>query len=142
MHYLEKYKQLINRMNFDIRAEVLLAEMIMEEVHPEDIEIATNSVFSRNVHFDIEKVEDTEYVTTRKKRLRFVLNRDGIYDLLPEDLFHQPIDNNTNPDLTKMMQDMKVQQQREIAARKFFLPYEQEFFRSRIRLEMEERKFM
>ena len=142
MHYLEKYKRLINRLPFDIRAEVLLAEMMLDQVQAEEIEIATNSVFSRNVHFDIEKVEENEYVTTRRKRLRFVLNRDGLYDLLPEDLFHQPLDPTVMYEREKIMQDIKVQEQREQAARNFFLPYEQEFFRLRIRLEMEERKFM
>ena len=142
MTYLEKYKELINKLPYDIRAEVLLAEMIMNNVQTEEIEIATNSVFSRNVHNDIEKVEETEYPTTRRRRLRFLLNRDGLYDLLPEDLFHQPLDHTASKDGKKIMQEIKEQQQRELAARKFFLPYEQEFFRLRIRLEMEERKFM
>lgn len=142
MHHLEKYRNLINKMPFDIRAEVLLAEMLLDNVHAEEIEIATNSVFARNVHHDIEKVEEIEYPTTKKRRLRFVLNRDGLYDLLPEDLFHQPADPNSSQDIHKMMQEVKEQQAREKGARKFFLPYEQEFFRLRVKLEMEERKFM
>jgi hypothetical protein len=141
MQHLEKYKQLISKLAYDIRAEVLLAEMI-DELHTDEIEVAHNSVFSRNVHFDIDKVEEIEYPTTRRRRLRFVLNRDGLYDLLPEDLFHQSIHNQPFYDKEKMLQDIKVQQQREQAAKKFFLPYEQEFFRLRLKLELEEKKFM
>jgi type VI secretion system protein ImpH len=141
MHQLEKYRRLISKLPFDIKAEVLLAEMI-EDVHADEIEIACNSVFARNVHYDIDKVEETEYPTTKKRRLRFVLNRDGLYDFLPEDLFHQSIHSQPFYDKERMMADIKVQEQREQAARKFFLPYEQEFFRLRIKLETEERKFM
>ncbi|MER3498860.1 MAG: hypothetical protein C4308_09630 [Chitinophagaceae bacterium] len=142
MRNFERYKNLINKLPYDIKAEVLLTEMILEDVHADEIEVAANSVFYRNVHFDIEKVEETEYPTTRKKRLKFVLNRDGLYDLLPEDLFHQPADPQSLSTKEKVIQEMNLQKQRELAARKFFLPYEQEFFRLRIRLEQEERKFM
>jgi hypothetical protein len=141
MHPIEKYKRMISRLPFDIKAEVLLVEMI-EEMQTDDIEIAPHSVFARNVHFDIDKVEETEYATTRKKRLRLILNRDGLYDFLPEDLFHQSIHSQPFYDKERMMADIRVQNQREQDARKFFLPYEQEFFRLRMRLEMEERKFM
>jgi type VI secretion system protein ImpH len=141
MQSIEKYKKLISQLPFDIKAEVLLAEL-MEELNADDIEVYPKSVFSRNVHKDIAKVEEIEYATTKKRRLKLSLNRDGLYDLLPEDLFHQSIHTQPVWDKDSMMQDMKVQQERENAARKFFLPYEQEFFRLRIRLEMEERKFM
>jgi type VI secretion system protein ImpH len=142
MRNFDRYKTFINKLPFDLKAEVLLAEMITDDLQADEIEVSLNSVFYRNVHFDIEKVEETEYVTTKKRRLKFVLNRDGLYDLLPEDLFHQPADPQPLATKEKVLNEMQVQTQREKAARKFFLPYEQEFFRLRIRLEMEERKFM
>jgi type VI secretion system protein ImpH len=142
MQQLEKYKELIRKLPFDIRVEVILAEMLADNVQMDDIEITSNSVFLRNFHFDIEKVEDAEYTSSRKKRLRFVVNRDGIYDSLPEDVIHQSSERQPYYENDKIMQEIKLQQQREQAARSFFLPYEQEFFRLRVKLEWEERRFM
>jgi type VI secretion system protein ImpH len=142
MQQLEKYKELIRKLPFDIRVEVVLAEMLADNVQLDDIEITSNSVFFRNFHYDIEKVEDAEYVSSRKKRLRFVVNRDGLYDSLPEDVIHQSGERQPYFEKDKMMQEIKLQQQREQAARTYFLPYEQEFFRLRVKLEWEERRFM
>ncbi len=138
---IERYKELLRNYPLDLRLEVILGELLSDGISFDDIEIATNSVFARSYHYDIEKVEETEYPTTRKKRLRFLVNRDGLYDSLPEDLMHQPTSEQiTNKE--RVIAEIKVQEAREKEARKFFLPYEQEYYRLRVKLELEERKFM
>lgn len=142
MDRLEKYKDIIKRLPFDLRVEVILAEMLSDDVSMDEIEVISNSVFLRNFHHDVERVDEAEYIASRKKRLRFVVNRDGLYDSLPEDAIHQSSERTPYYDKDKMMGEIKLQQKREKAARNFFLPYEQEFFRLRVKLEMEERRFM
>jgi len=142
MDRFKLYKEIVEKLPNDIRLEVILADMVLEGLEMDDVEIASNSIFRRNYHYDIEKVEEFEYPGSRRKRLRFVTNRDGIYDSLPENLFHQPVDKGRFMNIESRIDEMKLQEDREEAARKLFLPYEQEFFRLRVKLELEERNFM
>ena len=138
----EKYNGLLQNMQSDIRLEVILADMIAESLHLDDVVIVSNSLFRRNYHYDIENTGGTDYGVTKKKKLCFVVNREGIYDLLPEDLFHQVADTQKDTDIEITIREIKVQNELEKQSRLFFLPFEQEFYRQRIKLEAEERKFL
>ncbi|HVM86776.1 MAG TPA: hypothetical protein VMT76_01220 [Puia sp.] len=142
MSSLEKINELLNRMQLDIRLEIILAELISDNISMEDVTVVNNSLFSRSYHRDIEKTEHVELSNSRKKKLRFVVNRDGIYDKLPEDLFHQPSDTQKTFDKEKIIKEIKFQNELEKSARQFFNPFEQEFYRLRVKLETEERKFL
>jgi hypothetical protein len=138
----EQYNGLLQNMQADIRLEVILADMIAESLHLDDVVIVSNSLFRRNYHYDIENIGEIDYGVTKKKKLCFVVNREGIYDLLPEDLFHQVADTQKDTDKEITIQEIKVQNELEKQSRLFFLPFEQEFYRQRIKLEAEERKFL
>ncbi len=138
----EIFNELLQQLQLDIRLEVILADLLAGTLELDDILIINNSLFKRNYHNDIEKIEEVEYGLNKKTKLCFVVNRDGIYDALPEDLLHQPADSFNYTDKERIIKEMKVQNELEKSAKSFLLPYEQEFYWQRIKLELEERKFL
>ncbi|PSL27426.1 hypothetical protein [Dyadobacter jiangsuensis] len=74
--------------------------------------------------------------------LNLVVHRDGLYDYLPEGLFHQPVNSTRDRDHADLVNEIAVQFEREHAARRFFQPIEQEFYLQRLLLEFEERKYL
>ncbi|HTJ10842.1 MAG TPA: type VI secretion system baseplate subunit TssG [Dinghuibacter sp.] len=121
----------------DIRLEVILAELGALGLSADDILVLRKSLFRRNFSREIEKVEEMEVGQSRRKRLAVHINREGLYDRLPQDLIHQP-----EPGVKSGVQDIARQAEREKGARMFFLPYEQELSRLLLRLEWEERQFI
>ncbi len=142
METFEQLNESVRRLQPDIRLEVILADLLAAGISIEDIELLSNSLFHRSYHRDIEESSATVSGTGARKKLRFVLNRQGLYDQLPEDLFHQPGLTSVNTDKAKTLQELRDQSKTESESRRFFLPIEHEFFRQRVRLENEERKFL
>jgi hypothetical protein len=137
MKDLEHQINLINSYPSDIRAEVLIADLILEGLSPAELLIFFKSSFKRGYSNDILKVE--KLITNNVKEILGIsLTRDGLYDLLPEGLFH------ASPDAALssgkgMASDSKKDARIEEETRKFFLPFENEFFYQRVQLELQER---
>lgn len=74
--------------------------------------------------------------------INLVTHRDGLYDYLPEGLFHQPVNKTRDRDQSDWVNEIEQQFEREQAARRFFQPIEQEFYHQRLLLEFEERKYL
>ena len=70
--------------------------------------------------------------------MEMVINRDGIYDRLPEGIFHQTKGNSKTLTTTQMTEEYRRFRDEEKMARKFFQPLEQEFFRYSTMVEQEE----
>jgi len=123
-------------MPFDIRAEVIIANLIEDGYKLDDIIIRPNGLFKRNYHWDIERVRAIDLPNQEKKMLEVEVNREGLYDKLPQDLFHAPLQEGE-----RGRTDGKDREPKEVerSARNFFLPFESEFYRQRIYLEREER---
>lgn len=141
MDILETYIDRLNRLPVDLKTEVILADMVEDGISLDDVVVVPAGAFRRSVGRDLDGVEWFETSKGRKRWLRLTVNRDGLYDLLPEGVFHQPTTNDPLRTKEATLREMKIQQQREQAARQFFLPLEQEFYRQRIRLELEERRY-
>jgi hypothetical protein len=71
------------------------------------------------------------------------VHREGMYDALPQQVFHQPGTGSTDapPGPRAMVEDIRLQRRKEKATRRFFLPFEQEFFHFRVLIEQEERRY-
>jgi hypothetical protein len=134
--------EIYNLKQSDIRLEVILADLVNEDLGLNELIVLNNGQFQRNYHKDIEQIEHKEYGKFGRSKLTFTVNRNGLYDNLPEDIFHQPSDTRNYSDASQIISEMKIQEGLEKSARSFFVPYEQEFYRLRIKLEMEERKFL
>jgi len=138
----EQFNESLHKVQSDIRLEVILTDLIAEGLSMEDVVLINNSLFKRNYHYDIESSGETEYGASGKKKLCIVVNRSGIYDQLPEDLFHQAEDIRQDINKEETIREMKVQHGIEKQSRIFFLPFEHEFYRQRVKLEAEERRFL
>ena len=140
MRDLKDMANSINQLLNDIKAEVIAADMIENEVNPADIVIFHDGAFNRNYSRDINYAEVTK-LENGQQVLGFHITRDGFYDSLPEAVFH---DQSNEPLVSghEMAKLSKKQKMEEKEARLFFLPLENEIFYQRIQLEIEERKLL
>jgi len=140
MKDLEQLIQIINNYPSDIKAEVLMADLIENGFSQNDFLIYFDSLFKRGYSKDILKAGKV-IINDMQESLAVYLARDGLYDLLPEGLFH------ASPDAAVtsgkgMASDSKKESKIEEETRKFFLPFENEFFYQRIQLELSERSIL
>jgi hypothetical protein len=140
MKDLEHYAKLINSYPSDIKAEVLLADLLQEGFTTSEILVFFNSMFKRKFSRDILKAEKLR-INDFDEVLAVYLARDGIYDLLPEGLFHST-PSNVLESAKDMAADSRKELKVELEARKFFRPFENEFFYQRIQLELLERQML
>ncbi|MFD2934206.1 hypothetical protein [Spirosoma flavum] len=141
MEPLNAYAQRLNHLPLDFRAEVVLADMLEDGISLDDLILNPVGAFKRAFGRDISRTEWVESQYGSQRWLQIDLNRNGLYDLLPEGVFHQPTTDDPSISKESVLLEMQVQRQREQAARRFFLPIEQEFFRQRIRIEQEQRTY-
>ena len=125
MNLYEK-SELINTLLLDIRAEYLIAGMLADGVPLRDIMVSFDGNLKRKwsadiSHSGIEKYENGEEI------LGIHLNRPGIYDVLPEALFHEFFDNRNASGEDMAKESMKIKAV-EKYARLFFRPFEYEIF--------------
>jgi hypothetical protein len=122
----------------DVKAESIFALLLRNGFELDQFITRNKSTFSRPNGKDIEQVYFDES-SKIEDFLSVELNRNGLYDYLPEGLFHQQTDS-----VSKQIRvDEWVKQARgnkviEDETRKFFLPIEHEVFLSRLKLEDKE----
>jgi hypothetical protein len=124
----------------DLKMEFILGELMEAGLDPEDIAINALGIFKRRYGKDIAGAEVREYKTSKRQYLSLDINRNGIYDLLPKGLLHQPQNRKTNITASEAIEEYKQQKRIETESRMFFLPFEQEIYRLLLLLESEERK--
>jgi hypothetical protein len=131
----------LRRQPFDLRIEVILAELLAYGYAFDDFLVQPVGLFARRYRRDLGTVRDEDYERGYRSVVRTVLevHREGLYDALPQQVFHQP--GAPAPTVQAMVEDIHVQRRKEKATRRFFLPFEQEFFRFRVHIEQEERRY-
>ncbi|GAB2530538.1 hypothetical protein [Spirosoma aerophilum] len=142
METLVDYASYLTQLPVDLRAEVVVADMLEDGISPDDLIINPLGPFKRAFGRDINGAGWVESQAMVESWLQIDLNRTGLYDLLPEGVFHQPTTNDASVSKETTLREMAIQHERERAARRFFLPFEQEFFRHRVRIEQEQRAFL
>jgi type VI secretion system protein ImpH len=134
----------LRRQPFDLRLEVILAELLDYGYVFDDFLVQPVGLFARRYRRDLGAVRDEEFERAHRPVVRTVLemHREGLYDALPQQVFHQPgSTTNGSPSVRAIVEDIRVQRRKEKATRLFFLPFEQEFFRCRVRIEQQERHY-
>ena len=124
----------------DLKVEFILGELMETGLDPEDVVVNALGIFKRRYGKDIAGGEVREYKTSKRQYLSLDINRNGIYDILPKGLFHQPQNRKTNISASEAIEEYKLQKHIETESRMFFLPFEQEIYRLLLLLESEERK--
>ena len=140
-------RQLLARLRrhpFDLRLEAILAEMLALGYDLDDFLVRPVGLFARRYRRDLGEVYEEPFERRHQPVVRTVLevHREGLYDALPQQVFHQAGANQDQPaGIQAMVEDSRAQRRREKATRLFFLPFEQEFFRFRVGIEQEERRY-
>ncbi len=118
----------------NLKAEVVVAEVEENSnLNITDLSIRNSSSFRRSFRRDIIKVEP---ITSFEPTLKLLLSRNGLYDRLPEGLFHKVIPDAHIQSGTELS---KVLKKEEEEARSFFDPLENEFFYQKLQIEKNER---
>lgn len=142
----EDLQQLLGKVSrqdlVDVKLETLVANAIRNRlVALEDVFIRPISTFHRTYGSDFFSVEKRE--RRQGKPYYYVdVTREGIYDTLPEGLFHQTLRKDTTIDTKTAVEELELHRREEKAARQFFLPLEQEFYRLQILAEWQESNIM
>jgi hypothetical protein len=131
--------QELNQLSHDFRGEVLVAELLSADLNNDSIVLKNRSIFKRFVERDIYSVsvEETES-NNRPERISIELNRDGLYDILPEGVFHAPFNKNERKDY---QEEYKKRLEEETSARLFFSPFETQLNKRLVSLEQKQREF-
>ncbi len=139
----------------DVKLEVLLAELYFSGLNPlREVLVHPAGLFARDFRRDVGRVDvghanilqvdapppDPRVLDSDLQDfLNIEVHRDGLYDYLPEGLFHQAT--GYTRDQAEVFAEIDEQGRRRAAARRFFQPIEQEFYLQRLLLELEERKY-
>ena len=137
---LEEVIDHIRRLHYDVRAEVVVGELLDNHVQESEVAVQMENVFTRAFNKDIldAQLDDSQ---PYHPFITLTLSRDGLYDRLPEGLFHA-FAPQKQQEVREMVNTYKKHQQEEQEARKFFRPLEHEFFLQRVFLEQREKHLL
>lgn len=110
--------------DLDFKAEVIAAEMVEYGTNPDRILILLTGATKRSFRADVTAVEDELSDYDHKEYTIVKTSREGIYDMLPEGLFHHATAHKTAKSEKEIIKSIKQRRQEEFNARKFFLPFE------------------
>ncbi len=113
-----------NTLESDYKAEVVAAHLVEQGYDPAKIILTRLGDDRRGFGKDIEALSlyFSEYDQT--DFLQIQANREGIYDILPEGVFHQTINRKLNKDKEEMIDEIKIHREEEFFARRFFRLFE------------------
>ena len=124
-----------------LKAGFLLAALLDGGVAPEHISLRRHGDFRKTFRPDIAEAT-LENLPGGTPAWRLGLNRAGIYDALPEGLFHQPRRTDGTHQVSGMVGQYRRFREEERNARQFFQPLEQELTLCGAKAELEERRIV
>lgn len=128
------YEELIE-VYHNLKAEVIIAELQKQtNITEANIVVHHKSAFKRSHRRDI-----LDIATIEDEKIHINLSRNGLYDQLPEGVFHT-ID--TEKKQIPFQELRKTYKKEEQDARHFFLPLENEFFLEKLKIEKEEQQLL
>lgn len=138
MSRLDEISKYINQLSYDLKAEMLVAVLAEQRIDLREILAAFDGQLKRTWSRDIDW-SAVDHLETDDIMLSLHLNRDGIYDVLPEVLFHSSY-GNEDQSAKDMAKDSMQMRSEEKETRSFFQPFENEIFLQRVQLAMIENK--
>lgn len=135
---IEYLDEEIKALHFDIKAEVLVSDIIQHREMEQDEMLIQNigirrRPYSKDIHVTFIPDEGPY-------SLLIQTNREGIYDALPEALFHQPFQTKNLKNKSDVLNEIKIHREEERQARRFFTPFENELNQLRVNIELNERR--
>ncbi len=139
---LESVLKSLEQTQSDVKAEALLAVMMRNGMEQQQFLTRLKGTFKRPHSRDISAFyfDESSHIDDF---ISVELNRNGIYDALPEGLFHQPMLSGDSTNLiAKYVAQARANRAIEGDARKMFLPIEHEVFLSKLNLEDKEQHIL
>lgn len=131
----------INNFNTDYKPAVLAAELIEAgAVDLNDLFIWPQGGGQRNFSKDILSIDWYAPVSGYKDFVCIKSSREGLYDMLPEGLFHPAVPYASTRSTEEIIDQIRIHKEQERSARLFFLPLEAEINQFRILIELHENK--
>jgi hypothetical protein len=115
---------IVNKWDTDYKAEVVAASLIERGFDPERIAIIRDGIFRRSISTEVEKVYLKYSSYDLVDFLHINANKEGLYDMLPQGIFHQPINRYATKDKDDIVDEIKIHRMEEFHARKFFHLFE------------------
>ncbi|MBS1782020.1 MAG: type VI secretion system baseplate subunit TssG [Bacteroidetes bacterium] len=110
--------------SFDLKAEIIAAELIENGADPKRVLIKADGASYRSKRLDVTNLQEQEdEALIVSEYLVLHTSRDGLYDSLPQGLFHQAAPPK-NANEHEVLDYFKQHRKEEKNARKFFLPFE------------------
>jgi len=128
----------LRNINLDYKVGVIAAELVENKISADTIYFRNQSTFKRSVAKDISAVYWSN-AEDAPANLVFELNREGIYDMLPEALVHSQSKKTRNESDAKRSNELRKQER---DARNFFSPLENEFHHRGLKLDTIERELL
>jgi type VI secretion system protein ImpH len=130
----------VGHLDADLRLEVLGNEMLDSGIEIDQILVSPRGGFYRGFRKDVADIEVLEDNLGNPLYYRIFTSRDGIYDGIPENVFHDNLEDIYSGKVIDPIENIKKNKKEEEAARSFFQIVEKEIFRLKILFEREERK--
>lgn len=130
----------INTLTTDFKADVIAAELVENGIPLDRVILFPLGGFQRPFRKDVESVAEDISDIDKKKYYLVKTHQDGIYDLLPEGLFHSQIsvkNSGSENDITKAIEQHRVEEK---DARRFFLPFEAAVHQLRVEMTLYENR--
>jgi type VI secretion system protein ImpH len=131
---------LADTFDIDFKAEVIAAELIENNTPAEQIMILLLGPMKRSFRKDVDTVTDETSDYNNKEYTLITTHKEGIYDMLPEGLFHSPTLPKSAITQAEIIDSIKKRRIEEQTARRFFLPYEAAINHLRIQMASYENK--
>ena len=124
----------------DFKAEVIAAELVEHGIDADRILILMLGALKRPFSKDVETIEEDLSEYDHKEYVIVKTPREGIYDMLPEGLFHHPTAPKSATTEKEIIKTIKQRRNEERNARKFFLPFEATINFLRMQMALHENK--
>ncbi|GAA4153498.1 hypothetical protein GCM10022217_09340 [Chryseobacterium ginsenosidimutans] len=143
MEHLENIAGLVRTLKHDIRAEVIINDLLEhKDIKEGEYVIYKEGQFSRAYRFDVLDAQMIDYDYDSTQMLKLNLSRDSIYDILPEGISHASKNESLGKGVDSMIKEYYEQKKQQKAARLFFQPFENEIFRYGVETERFESQFL
>ncbi|QYS89934.1 hypothetical protein [Flavobacterium davisii] len=121
MNHLSEILDLVKSIKSDIRAEVIVNDLLNNNIISDNqFIVQKESQFSRTYRRDILEVDIKDFNLDKTEYLNFTLSRDGLYDLLPEGIFHQSKNEYPDKGVSKMISEYQTQKKNKKGLELFF----------------------
>ncbi len=142
MDFSARKKQQTNAIDTDLQAEVVAAKLLQQGVENERINFRRAGGSSRGVAKDVEEITVAKgNVAQSKEFFEILVNRNGIYDKLPEGIFYRASTSARVKSKEQLVQEIRKRRDEEFFTRRFFQLFEEEIDRFSVSTRFKELNF-